>query len=339
MGGVAAVIGAARAPGAEIVGRTVAFDRQHLDPLEGDAELFRNDLGEDRLLPSAGIGTTEAHEHVPVGRDIDGAVVAVGAGERIGAARMKPGGDADAAALHAVRLLAIPIERLAYRLEAFGEPRALDARALDRGGERLIGIAEAQCNRIDAERLGEAVHQALEREGRLRGAVAAELAAGLLRRIDQQRLHLDRLGAIERAQRLRTGGEHARPGMHVGAVVSLDLTIDRAHPALGVGMQGEVHAPGMAGLGGGELLRARQRDPHRPPCLAGEHGGDRLMIADARSRAEAATDADLVTDDLRRRQVQDLGELLDGEERRLCARPQVERVALPRRDRGAGLHA
>ena len=326
--GVPGHVRPARRPRALIDGRALAVDREHLDRSYGEAELLRRDLREDRALARAGVGAAEPHARVPVRVEVDRGHARVRTGYRVRAAAVHRGRDADAAALLLGALLLIPRDRLADRDEAVVEPRGHEAGAAQHRRAGLVRVAQPELERIDAGLLGELVDRALLRERGLRAAVAAELAAGSERRVDEARVPRRAVRHVDRAERLHADVHDRRAEVVVRAVVDVDARLEQADPSRAIGTRLEAHAEGMARLRGGELLLARERDLHGPPARAGERGRKGLVLGHLRLRAESSTDGDLAADDLLAFQTEDMRELVHDEVRRLRRRPQLEPFAL-----------
>ncbi len=197
-------------------------------------------------------------------------------------------------------------------------------------------VLEPQLERIDAELVGEQVDRELARPRRLHLPVTAE---GAVRR----QVRVDAVGVDPRVlPAVRAGAGEAHLLSDAGAAVGVGAGVGPApHPT---GDEGPVGA--RAELDSDDGRMAVQRLPllvtvehglHRPPRLARERGDDRLE-PDERLRAERA--AHRRADDSHRllRQVEDARELVAEVERRLRARPDLQPVARPARDRRVRLH-
>ena len=148
--GVPGHVRSTRGPRALIDRGALAVDREHLDTLVGEAELLRGDLCQNRALARPGIGAPEPHPRAPVGVEVDGGHARVGAGDRVRAAPVHRGRDADAAVPLANALLLVPADRVPNRDEAVVEPRGYEAGAAQRRRARLVRVAEAELEWVEA---------------------------------------------------------------------------------------------------------------------------------------------------------------------------------------------
>ncbi len=339
--GMAAIVRATRTPGAHVERRLLAVHGEHLDTLERHTELLGRNLRQDGTLAGAGVGAAEAHADVAVEMDVDRSVAAVGVLLGVRAADMHGRGDADAPSGPALGALAFPADRLTRGFEALDQPRRAELRAYQRRLAGKIGVEAPDFDLIHAELVGELVHQAFERKARLRRAVAAELAAGQRGRVDQPPGRVQSIGAIQHSQRLQRGTHHRHAAVIVGAIVDIELGLDRAQAAVLVGVERHLDREGVPALGRGKLLLARKDQPHRPLRRARQGACNHLVLTYLGFGTEAATDADLVADDLIAPQVERQRYFENDVVRRLGRAPEVKFLFgfVPVRQRAVGFHA
>ncbi len=156
----------------------------HMDVFKGEAERFRNHLGEGgiRALPDLG----------GAGHEMDRAVLIEGQARAarlhvhgIGGGAVAEGGDAHAPAQAASRACGlfvegpargpalVPAEEGAALFEAVADAEGDDGLPVQ-GREVAVtpGVLQAEVQRVHAERAGRVVHEAFDAVGRLRGTVA-----------------------------------------------------------------------------------------------------------------------------------------------------------------------
>src|SRR2546428_719633 len=132
---------------------------------------------------------------------------------------LEPGGSAAPATGTRDRPMPRPADGIAHGAQAVVEARRREARTAPRHRAGRVRVADAHLEGIHAELLRQLVHGALERERRLRAAVAAELAAGRERGVDEARVPGDAVGHVDGAERLHADVHDRRTEVVVRAVV------------------------------------------------------------------------------------------------------------------------
>ena len=279
---------------------------------------------------------------MPSAADVDARFGAIRVLVGAGAADVHGDGHAHAPARAGPRPLLAPPDGVPHRLEAFDQVRRVETPPRARHVARPVRVQNPEVDRVEPARVGQLVHLRLDREGDLRMPVPAELAPGVLVRVDERRADVH---AATRAVPRRRGGDR-RPrdrgaGVVVGAVVDQDPRLAVRQPSVPVDPRGQLHVEGVPALRGRELLGAAEDEPHGPAGADGERAGEHLLVGDLRLGAEPAAHGDLAHDDLAHVEIQDPGDLLAHEVGRLGGRPELEpaRFRIPAGEGAVRLHA
>ena len=179
------------------------------------------------------------------------------------------------------------------------------------------------------------------REGGLHRPVAAELTARREGGVDQAAGDLEPLGPIHHAEPFDPCTHHRDAAVIVGAVLDVDRTLDGAQVPGFIRVDAQPRLEGVARLGGLEFLLAAEPYADRPLRGARQRCCDRLVLADLGLGAEAAANADLVTNDLLRLQPHHMCNFVRDVVGGLGRGPEIEPLfaLIPAGDGDVGLHA
>ena len=276
--GVAAYVGRAAGPGAEVEGDHVGVVVEDADAVHRHAEPLGGDLGHDRAGAGTGVGDGGDDGHAAVAVHLDdgfGGVLPVVAQAGAG---LRQHGHADARARRAFgRSLARP--------HPLGG--ALHAGALARAPQ----VLDAHCHRVQSEPLGHGLQDGLEGEGLLGVSEAPVGGAGRLVGVDQPRVHRRRrvMAVVGREEGHGDEVDGGDALVVVGAVVAEHLQALGADDAVAGAAQPELEAVGVAGAGAAELLVPGVDDAHGPAAgFAGQGRGDGHHDVHHQPGAEAA---------------------------------------------------